>query len=246
VVTYRVPLTPQDLGRLNAVSPKSDGSGPIGRRAEEIVKIHFRRKHPRCVLSKPSSGADLKVVLSKSSEPLFIEIKGTASVDMAWQQLKVSSRHSWQSLTEKGIPVYRVCGVFSAMPTIQVLTHGVDFVLQQEDRWTVKRVRASGTLKTVGQPSSSGAHIPRSKYDALRRHLEMQKAREITVGFKDVAQILGFTLPASAYKYPAFWANQADTARRPWARAWQDAGYAVDGYHLAEADGWVRFRRQAR
>src|SRR5437899_11836056 len=105
---YRVKLTVDESASLNTLYPASQGIALIGKRAEEIVRIHFRRRDPQCVFEVPDTGADLKVVLSDGAELLLIEVKGTASVGVAWQQLKVSSRHSWRSLTETRIPVYRV------------------------------------------------------------------------------------------------------------------------------------------
>ena len=87
---HRVQLTAEEFDRLNSLYPASDGSALIGKRAEEIVKIHFRRRDPQCVFGVPDTGADLKVALSDGSAPLLIEVKGTASVGVAWQQLKVS------------------------------------------------------------------------------------------------------------------------------------------------------------
>jgi hypothetical protein len=70
---------------------------------------------------------------------MIIEVKGTKSADIAWQQLKVSSQHSRDLLAEKGAPVYRVTGVFEQSPSIYVLVHGLDFSLVHEPRWMFKR-----------------------------------------------------------------------------------------------------------
>jgi len=135
---HRVELTTEEYERLNAVYPEGNGSGLIGKRAEEIVRIHIQRDSPGCTFQVPDTGADLKVVFCDGSEPLLIEVKGTASAGIAWQQLKVSSQHSHRMLVELGIPVYRVSDVFSPAPCIHVLRHGIDFALQEEARWTFK------------------------------------------------------------------------------------------------------------
>jgi hypothetical protein len=83
-----------------------------------------------------------------------------------------------------------------------------------------------------------------SIYDALRDYLKDQATDEITLLFKDAPGILGFSLPSSAYKHRPFWANQSNTANRPWARAWQNAGYEVASVRLSNVDGWVQFRRR--
>jgi len=246
---HRVQLTVEEFARLNSLYPASEGSALIGKRAEEIVRVHFRRQDPKCVFEVPDAGADLKVVLSDGSEPLLIEVKGTVSVGVAWQQLKVSSRHSFRLLTEVRIPVYRVSEVFGEAPCIHVLTHGADFTLDQEDRWTFKPIRRQGEPPSTvrqGQTHLRAAEGVRgSKYDSLRGYLEGQTTQEVTLTFENATKILGFPLPPSAYKYQAFWANQADTANRPWARAWQQAGFEVDSVHLSTDDGWVRFKRNS-
>ncbi|MBM4305957.1 MAG: hypothetical protein FJ123_04380 [Deltaproteobacteria bacterium] len=249
---YRVELTNEEYEKLNSEYPESNGSGLIGKRAEEIVRIHFRRIHPKCTFANAPSGADLQVVVSDESPSQSIEIKGTASSGIAWQQLKVSSTQSWELLSKEAIPVYRVCAVFSKAPSIYVLRHGRDFVLVPEPRWTFKRLRASGEVSQsiissteTNDLSTSRTGVRRSsKYDTLREFLKRQTAAEITFHFSDAPEILGFSLPDTAFKYQAYWANQSDTRNRPWAKAWQDAGFEVAAHHLSESDGWVRFRRR--
>lgn len=112
-------LTRDGYERLNSKYPEGNGSSLIGKRAEEIVKIYFQRKDPRCQFAEtPPKGADLQVALP--GEALAIEVKGTKSADVASQQLKVSSQHS-RDLLEKGAPVYRVTGVFERSPSIYAL-----------------------------------------------------------------------------------------------------------------------------
>ena len=82
-----VELTLAEHDTLNSLCPKSEGSALIGRRAVEIVKVHFKKKDPQCRFMPPLSGADLRVILSDGSS-IDIEVKGTDSVGLAWQQLK--------------------------------------------------------------------------------------------------------------------------------------------------------------
>lgn len=248
---HRFELTSDEYDRLNSLYPQSKGSSLIGKRAEEIVRIHFRRNDPRCQFEAVPKGADLHVVSSDRSRSAVIEVKGTASPGVAWQQLKVSSQHSWRLLAEERVPVYRVSRVFERVPSIYVLLHGQDFILEQEPRWTLKRIQAGGENPSPSAGSKDDLAAPTipertrsSKYDALRKYLEGKATRSVTLQFKDAAAVLGFPLPSSAHQYQAFWANQSNTTNRPWARAWQEAGYDVDSYRLSEMDGWVRFKRR--
>jgi hypothetical protein len=132
--------------------------------------------------------------------------------------------------------------------------HGLDFVLEKEPRWTFKQIEARSKDRALLSGASKGDSAARtilegakrSQYDALRTYLEHEKTPEVTLHFKDAAAQLGFPLPDSAHKHRAFWANQSDTTNRPWARAWQEAGYEVDSCRLSELDGWVRFKRRRR
>ena len=45
------------------------------------------------------------------------------------------------------------------------------------------------------------------KYDGLRDHLLSRAGMEATVSFDDVASLVPGGLPASAYQYQAWWAN---------------------------------------
>ena len=84
-----------------------------------------------------------------------------------------------------------------------------------------------------------------SKYDLLRDYLTEVPTieAEITLSFPEIEKILHCPLPASAYRYPAWWANQADLSTRQQAGAWITAGFEVDGIHQERKSGWVRFIR---
>lgn len=215
----------------------------IEARAMEIACVHLRRQHPDCVFEPPVAGADLNYRATADSSSQAVEVKGTEFDGLAWSQLKVSSPDSMR-LLEGGAPVYRVSNVFGRAPKIYVLLHGRDFLLQPEPRWAFKSVRRAappaheGTAPDAREKGAAG----RSKYEALRVWLQEQTGDTVTLNFADAESALGFPLPASAYAYQAFWANQRDVANRPWARAWSAAGFRVDQCKLSQ-DGWVRFRR---
>ncbi len=80
------------------------------------------------------------------------------------------------------------------------------------------------------------------KYAPLQAWLAAHAARgapTLTVSFAAMEAVLGAALPDSARTHRAWWGNQG--ARAPQARAWQDAGWLVDGVALAA--GRVTFRR---
>ena len=69
-----------------------------------------------------------------------------------------------------------------------------------------------------------------SKYDALSAHLKETNAPELNLSFDAVERVLGFALPASARKFPAWWANDASAGRH--ANAWLSAGYRAENLNL--------------
>jgi hypothetical protein len=80
------------------------------------------------------------------------------------------------------------------------------------------------------------------KYDPLRDFLSSLPSLQIdiTLSFQKIEEIINFSLPPSAYEYPAWWANE-QRGRHVNAFAWLDAGWKVDTVNRKEK--WVRFRR---
>jgi hypothetical protein len=78
------------------------------------------------------------------------------------------------------------------------------------------------------------------KYDALKDHLSAVETDEWNASFAEIERILGFGLPASASKYPAWWANQAGPGHSQ-SDSWQQAGWQTCDLNLARRQ--VCFRR---
>ncbi len=75
------------------------------------------------------------------------------------------------------------------------------------------------------QNQSNHERAARSKYHLLYEHLCGLQAEEWQVTFAEIETIVGFSLPASAHKRRAWWANQRDITSRPQALAWTAAGW---------------------
>lgn len=73
-------------------------------------------------------------------------------------------------------------------------------------------------------------HIYDGKYAALARHLEGQATSPVAMTFGQIEQVLGFSLPESARRHQAWWANQG----RGHSLAWQSVGYAVTALSVDE------------
>jgi hypothetical protein len=61
------------------------------------------------------------------------------------------------------------------------------------------------------------------KYEPLGRFLKSLDRPHWRADFAEIEAILSFKLPASAFKYPAWWSN--DATGHSHARAWLDAGW---------------------
>jgi hypothetical protein len=135
-----VSLPEAEFIRLNSLYPPSTVSAATGNRAVAIVQFHFRSRDPNCEFTPPTrKGIDLRVVHSNGTDE--IEVKGTAEHHIAWGQLKVSGRPSYDNLTT-GTPLYRVTRAYERDPLILVMTYPADFDIAEEVRWTLKRRRS--------------------------------------------------------------------------------------------------------
>lgn len=68
-----------------------------------------------------------------------------------------------------------------------------------------------------------------SKYDPLRTHLSGRPRGEFMLTFREIEQVLGFPLPASAQR-PQWWANTTEGGG-PQLQAWRAAG--LDAFLVA-------------
>ncbi len=80
------------------------------------------------------------------------------------------------------------------------------------------------------------------KYAPLENYLRNLPAdqNEITLGLAEIERILNDTLPASAYGYEAWWANEKE-GNHVNARSWSNAGWKVERLDLKEK--WVKLIR---
>ena len=62
-----------------------------------------------------------------------------------------------------------------------------------------------------------------TKYHALRDFLRQQPVSEVRLDFPAIERVLGFPLPASAFKHQAWWANNSKGHSHCY--GWLDAGY---------------------
>ena len=76
-------------------------------------------------------------------------------------------------------------------------------------------------------------------YRKLGNYLQRSGVNSVTLSFSHVSDIVG-SLPMSAYKYQAWWANQVNN-HHPQTKAWRDFGFRTEGLDLAM--GKITFRK---
>ncbi|NLX85437.1 MAG: hypothetical protein GXZ00_07465 [Synergistaceae bacterium] len=67
-----------------------------------------------------------------------------------------------------------------------------------------------------------------SKYHTLKDYLENRGKDAIDLSFSEIESILGFKLPQSAFRYPAWWSNHGHTQ----SFSWNEAGYETTNVDL--------------
>lgn len=77
------------------------------------------------------------------------------------------------------------------------------------------------------------------KYQPLTHYLNQLGRESWEAEFREIERVLGFTLPESAYSYPAWWANQDGAHSQT--KGWRDAGWRTCDVNLSERR--VRFVR---
>jgi hypothetical protein len=82
-----------------------------------------------------------------------------------------------------------------------------------------------------------------SRYQPLADFLDGKKELEWNATFAEVEAQLGFPLPDSAYKYPAWWANQTGAGHSQ-TKGWRSVGWKTRDLDLERKR--IRFEREAR
>ena len=108
-----------------------------------------------------------------------------------------------------------------------------------------RRTEMTDSVAKHGPDTSQAPERPSGKYAPLQEHLAQVPGskQEVMFTFDQLAVILGFVLPKSAFNYREWWANQVDTSTRPQARAWINAGFRVETVRLHGNESWVQFVR---
>ena len=92
-------------------------------------------------------------------------------------------------------------------------------VTQLEER---DKIEEKATV-SYGERPNFPAECTNSKYRALSEYLYGSWEKRIALTYESLEDILGFKLPASAYKLPySYWAN---TEYHPYAKSWLLLGY---------------------
>lgn len=81
-----------------------------------------------------------------------------------------------------------------------------------------------------------------SRYHALAEYLKRLDEPVWEAGFEEIEKLLGAELPKSAYRYPAWWANQSGAGHSQ-TSGWKSVGWKTAKLDLASRR--VRFERES-
>jgi hypothetical protein len=102
-------------------------------------------------------------------------------------------------------------------------------------------VMAKDYLKKRGYIVLDRRENSSGKYSLLADYFNQLTGNSVTLSFQDIEMILGNSLPASARKYVAWWANSKSNDSHPWAQIWIKSGWKVNQLNLRESE--VEFSR---
>lgn len=134
-----IPLSDEIFNDLNSRFPSPTSSAIVGKRAHELAIIFARHEYPNCSFPNGNipAGADLVVQPQPPVNLVVFDIKGTASEEIAWSQLKVSSQASYNAISTGSCLLLRITSVFGRNPMAHIMKYAEDFFLAREDRWSV-------------------------------------------------------------------------------------------------------------
>ena len=70
-----------------------------------------------------------------------------------------------------------------------------------------------------------------SKYDPLLQYLAKSEALFLTLSFVEIEKILGASLPSSAHRHTAWWANEKEGTHSH-SNSWMDVGFRTESLDL--------------
>ena len=90
---------------------------------------------------------------------------------------------------------------------------------------SINKPKTEMEKKTLIQKTNTSSN---SKYYPLKKYLEINGAAEVELEFSEIESILGFPLPESAFKYPAWWTNGGHSH----SLSWGEPGYETTALNL--------------
>lgn len=135
IITFKIP---DDTFEGLIAGQNLRANGDIGKLAVKIVELYFKGLNPQCLIARAKNGPDIEVTIDGVTTSY--EVKGTAAPDISWSQLKVSSQGCFDAL-QQGVELIRVSNLGKQDVTLYFMKCNVDFRLEPEPRWTVKRLR---------------------------------------------------------------------------------------------------------
>ena len=185
---------------------------------------------------------------SRIIEPYDVTLKGrTAEERQAWSKTVI------QQMKRAGILHHGTTFLWLAGEAYQAILRSkldeyaqIDPLRGMRIGERLRRLADGGATPISMTIKDKRAHSARTKksssYDPLRDHLHESQMRRVAMTFEQIECVLGRSLPASARKYPAWWANQRNDEDRSQCRAWREAGYSASASLRAQRVVFTRLR----
>lgn len=116
----------------------SQKNADIGKVTVEIVKLYFKSIYPNCSF-KVGKNNEPDIIIIENNTEIPYEIKGTKGNSIAFNKIKISSKYCYDKLIE-GMEIIRVTNIGNSEVKIHFLKNGIDFKMEPEDRWKVKKI----------------------------------------------------------------------------------------------------------
>lgn len=131
-------ITEDQLNQL--IHQAKDGkNSDIGKMAIEVVKLYFLSIDPNVEFTIGRKSEPDITVMSHGVSKCY-EIKGTQDKDISFSKLKVSSQDCHDKL-KNGMEIIRVTNLRNKDIRLVFLKYGIDFILEPEPRWAVKKIK---------------------------------------------------------------------------------------------------------
>lgn len=133
--SHKFSISEEQLQNLLNLYPNIGKNSHVEKISVEIAKL-FIKSIDQNANFQIKKNIDLSAIINGVTHDF--EIKGTASNNIAWDKLKVSSQFCYNNL-KNGMNIIRITNIGNLDMEVFYLKYGEDFELFPEARWTIRK-----------------------------------------------------------------------------------------------------------